>query len=354
MTLLVGIGDLHLDGPLCKIMDDANSKMLYEVGCIIEKGYLKGATGVVLYGDICHRSRLSEEALRGLLSLIAQYSEDKQYKMEFYILKGNHDHESNEENALQTLAHMCALKILRRTTIALNKSITVYPNGGTRGLRLCPWPNTDVSTKAAYNVVHVETKGTTFDNGREVPAEHTHVLDKVGAKVLGGHMHTGQVTNEVDFVGTPYQTTFAEQPTKYWHLIDLEKGTHKRIKHKPQFELRTIVVESRAEVKALPTPAEAPGLLIRLLVKNGIDISTVVLHDNVVKHTGFKDSKELKTLIEDGDLDMADEDALVVSSIDPQRSLADWLNREKVSPSLQKKVLDLNKRFTTPGGSSKK
>lgn len=324
----LGIGDLHLDGPLTKYIPELNSVILDEVDLALQWGVARGIKLFILYGDIGHRPKLSEEATSLLLSLFAKYSGCR-----FLVLKGNHDTKSDEENGLTLLHHLTELELLKNVKFVLDKPQLLFKNTDSP-IYLLPWPYS--STKAGVlNILHTEVNGAKWDTGREVQADN-----KVNTKHLSviGHIHTSQRVGNAHFSGTLYQTSFGEKPEKFFHHIDwtgdVSTSKIRLVPHVPKYRLQNVVLNSKVDLKQLPTE---PTTLVKVFVNKDLILPADVFdkYPNVVKSNLFGNPTELKALMKE-ELEL--EDISGETRVDLDEMLSGWMKANEVSEELQLRV----------------
>lgn len=324
----VGIGDLHLDSPLSQYIPNHNKVVLDEVRLVVEWAIVRHIFIVILYGDIGHRDRLSDEAHKLLLSLYYEYPQ-----VRFIVIKGNHDTKSNEENGLNVLAHLSSIGGLPNVKLILDKPTLLFKNTDAPVYAL-PWPYS--KTRAdALNVLHTEVHGAVWDTGRGVVVDN-----QVNTKHLSviGHIHTSQRIGNAHFSGTLYQTTFGETPQKFFHHIhwtgDIATSKIRKIPHVPKYTLLNAIINDKREVKDLPTD---PLTLVKVFVNKDVILPDNVFdrRPNVVKFNNFSSRTELKVLMQE-ELELDDLSSEV--RIDLDAMLNTWMSYNKVEDHIVERV----------------
>lgn len=324
----LGIGDLHYDGPLSKYIPDLNQVITEEVDSVICANLRNGIEFVVLYGDLGHKSILSDDAKTQLLSIVARYP-----KIQFFFLKGNHDEDD---------AGHCGLDIIKKLStwfipnlkVITRKSTTVLDGK----LRLCPWPNVDVKV-GPLNVLHIEVAGSRMDTGREYNVD---LKLSSRAQCVSGHLHTAQRASNVDYSGTLYQTSFGEQPKKYYHLITLnDEGKHtvERVRHNPKYTLVNLVVNTQQDLESIESD---PFKLYKLFVQSDVVLDDRIDMPNVVKTNKYSTKSELKALMQE---ELILDDASDAIKVDHESMLDEWLKQKQIDPSMAERVLAKNKQL---------
>ena len=124
------------------------------------------------------------------------------------------------------------------------------------------------------------------------------------------------------YIGTLYQTTFGEDVQKYFGHVIFESPKKYKVKmvpHVPRYSLRTVTIESRADLKIL---SDDPNILVRLAVKDGVDIRPQDLkgRTNIVLQRHFKSKEELETVLLE---DVKDGNAIQFKTSDFVKAWAD-------------------------------
>lgn len=343
---MVGIGDLHLDGPLRHYVENANKVILDDVRSVIDANLAIGYGNVVaLLGDLFHSYTPSiDNGLSLLVELFTSYP-----KTTFLIISGNHDVDSIEENPRNALRHlevMVRCNLLKNVIVALdhpiNLSDEVAADSPIRGLRLLPFPHQSTD-KRRLNLMHVEVAGAVTDNGSRSRTEYTPKRDVC----LVGHLHTHQVVRNAHYPGTLYQTTFGEQPRKFYTRIrwDLNEGVagavFEHVQFAPSYRLVTEVVNTLKEYKSLCKRLQVAEerVLYKVVVNREL-----VLPDNpfsdfpcVVKTNPFKTESELRAVLSE-DIDLAQSEG-AVHTIDLNSAVGSWLERNDVPADLQRRAI---------------
>lgn len=345
MLEAVGIGDLHLDGKLATSIADFNRVITDEVRIVLEKARMHGVRVVFLYGDVCERSRLSQNAEGHLLQLFHDYSE-----MQFIIWKGNHDTEGPgplEPTSLDTFYRLAQLKYVPNIRVVLHEP-TEFFTSTDHPIRVLPWPYKE--TKKGYlNLLHLECAGSKWETGREVSSTWStkHLC-------ASGHLHTAQQVGNMYFSGTLYQTTFGEDPDKFFHRIrwtgDQATSKIQLVRHLPKYLLRNAVVRSLEEYETLVAEVKAAPktTLWKVFVQSNkvlLPVNAFDGLDTIIKTNPFNTNKELAALIQD-DLVLDDNSAQAAQNTDEMLRL--WFQRNQIGDDMveraTRKMTELRER----------
>jgi len=325
-----GIGDLHQTddkghGGLAKYIESPDDYVWSEVDRVCAWARKRNISNVILYGDICENPRMSYAAM---LAFEAGVRRNKD--LDFIVYLGNHDklaRESNEGHSLQILQRM-RLKNLRIFTE------DTYLEFGKQKVKICPWPSTAFDPRC-LNFGHTEVFGSKLDSGRKCEAEE---LPKSKAVIAMGHLHTNHKVRNTYYSGTLYQTNFGEALPKFFHHIkytspdDFEINS---IPFDPKYKLFNCVVETSADIDALPTD---PHHLIKLVVKDGADLD-VPARPNIVINKSFKTKADLTQILTE---DLMHGQELVLNSAE---FFHEWLASQSIPQRLKKQTAKLRERI---------
>ncbi len=326
----IGIGDLHLTddtgkGGLSKYIESPDRYVMSEVERVIKWGLKKGIKVCLLYGDLSENPRMSYEGQIALATTIKAYP-----KMQFIAILGNHDKLSRDSavgHSMQTI-QMMDLPNFRILT-----EDCVLKLQGTK-VNFCPWPSKAFNPNM-LNVGHTEVHGSKGDSGRVMAGDD---LSKSKAIVCMGHLHTNHQVRNTYFSGTLYQTNFGEPLPKFFHHINFNSTDDYEINSipfDPLYKLFNCVVESQADVDALPTDSHH---LIKLVVQDGADV-VVPNRPNIVLNKTFKTKSDLATILTE---DLMQGQELVIKTSD---FFIDWIKQQSVPQSLKKRAARLRKEI---------
>lgn len=269
MLNAIVIGDLHLNR-LDKIFPNGTSLQLQHVEKIFEYGISKGVKTYIFTGDISHYSRLSEEGSHGLYQLVVKY---ERLGCTAHFIPGNHDHKKLGKNSLRFFQLLSKHSSIRSK---FYEEVTTTTLGGCKVVFL-PYPYTSTEECDAIVVGHFALKGALLDNNYRVPGSHK----KDSNYYILGHLHNYQVGINYLYVGTPYQTKWAESLDRgfVWIKADGVNVRHKRITLKPTFELRTAVYGDEI--------VNSDTVRYKLSMSNRDDVPANFLTDNPSVHSPY-------------------------------------------------------------------
>lgn len=327
--IVCGIGDPHFDGRLRKIIPDLNQFIASEIRSVVTKAAKKGARVVILYGDIGDSPKLSYESHILLTGIFNEFP-----NLLFVVMKGNHDHEDAGTTGLDYLAFQAKSGMLPNVKVIL-KPTMLFKNTDCP-VNIQPWSHESKyeTHKGALNVLHTEVAGSVMDSGLAFKGGLA-----IKHKSVSGHLHTNQIAGRTYYAGTLYQTSFGQRFGMFWHLInDLDVTS---VPHKPKYELRNVVIKKRDDLLLIP---DDPTVLVKAFIHGSVTLSERDLSaPNIVKTNSYKSKEELQALVME-DFAISDESGTV--SYDLDNALTDWLDTQSLKPSLRKRVIALNKKFT--------
>jgi len=326
----VGIGDLHLTGidgkgGLSDYVPDHDAMVVAEVERVKAYARKKHVQHVIQYGDVCESPRASYRALLALLDMV---SEDD---LTWTFILGNHDKFAKESAAGHSLEVLQRLRLPNVRIVTEPKLLKV----GSTKVNFMPWPCSEFS-REYLNVAHVDVDGATGDNGH--PSRHKVRVKHRGKSVIG-HIHTNQVVGGAHYSGTLYQTNFGEKPGKFFHHAQHEGGDWdiESVPHKPQYELITLDVASRKDLRAVEND---PNKLYKLRLLKASNITPADYTSNVVRIQPVgKDGEQAAEEL--GEIATAGSEV----SLDPDEFFGAWLDRQTLKPEVKDRVAKLRKQM---------
>lgn len=337
----VGIGDLHFEGPLCRLVPDMNDAILRMVNRVLMYAQRKAIKHVVFYGDLWHRPDTSAHVPARFYLLLNKYPD-----LMFHIISGNHDREATggtlaEHHSLTLFEALTMTDGMKNLRVHLYETFEDRIDGSL--VRFLPWPSNDLNPKA-LNIHHLETRGAKMENGRKVSEE---ALDAGNHYCVAGHLHTNQKVGNSHYSGTLYQTTFGESLPKFFHdgSWDSKRGhlDIKSVRFSPEYELHKVVLNDQADLKHVPKDSNK---LVWLLGNTDVVLPPdfLVNHPNVIKNNSFRTERELRQL-ETRDI-RVDE---VTIDLQDDAYLRDWLIgmiREGAAPKeVAKRALQIHREL---------
>lgn len=329
----VGVGDLHTtnvagQGALSKYIPNPNEMVFDEFQKIVDWARARHIHNVIQAGDVCDGPRMSYEAMLALSAFLRRNDD-----MNFHFMLGNHDMYG------ETPAAGHSLEIVRQFKLPHVKFHTSPETVKIDGVdvRFLPYPHEDFDTRA-LNVYHKEVRGAKNDAGKSFDDD---VLPASKAVTVAGHLHTAQRIRNTFFMGTPYQTNFGEKLPKYFHHIrfnSVKDYDIELIKHEPKYTLHTVVLNSRDDLKAIPTK---PTQFVKLIIQDGADVraSDYAHLSNIVNIRNFRSREELqKAMFED----MTAGQPIHFKTIDFFNA---WLDNLDIDEELRLQVRDVRKRI---------
>jgi DNA repair exonuclease SbcCD nuclease subunit len=280
---------------------------------------------VVLYGDICENPRMSYEAMRAFRNGIRRNRD-----LQFIVYRGNHDSKARDhaEGHSLEIIQMMGLKNLQ---IILDDT---YLEFGKQKIKVCPWPSTAFDT-SCLNFGHIEVYGSKLDSGRKMESDD---LKKTKALVCMGHLHTNHRVRNAYYSGTLYQTNFGESLPKFFHHVSytsVDDYEITSVPFDPKYKLHNCVVETAADVDALPTGQHD---LIKLVVQDGADVE-IPNRPNIVINKTFKTKMDLATILTE---DLMNGQELVLNSAE---FFASWIAQQSIPQRLKKQTAKLRERI---------
>lgn len=288
----VGIGDPHFDAPISKYIPHYNDVLASEMAKVFKYAMDNGVEHVIIFGDVAEKPRLSYEAFLALFNLLVNHKE-----LQLHIILGNHCKRSKDSS----VGH--AMEIFMPFLPTLLPHVHIYTED-TRvkldnvNFNFLPWPSTDFCKKSV-NIAHIEVNGCKTDTGKEFKAKDLHSGKEL---ILSGHIHTKHQVRNTYYVSTLMQQDFGEKEERYFVHVKTTgpKSTEVNyIRHKPKYTLRTIVIDTKEDLKTIPKKEQC---LVRLIIRDGADVDPTMWlkYPNVVQHSAYKSKEELQTVLTEG------------------------------------------------------
>ncbi len=329
MLEMVGVGDLHQTddkghGGLAKYIENPDLYIWSEVDRVCKWARKRSIQHVVLYGDICDNPRMSYPAM---LAFEAGVRRNKD--LQFIVYRGNHDSLAKDWREGHSLEIVQKMKLPNLQVIVED----TYLEFGKQRIKIVPWPS-KAFDKTCLNFGHTEVQGSQLDTGRKIEGDE---YSKTKAVICMGHLHTNHRVRNTFYSGTLYQTNFGESLPKFFHHIrykSLEDYEIESIPFDPLYKLFNCVVESKADIDALPTD---PHHLIKLVVKDGVDIE-VPNRPNIVINKSYKTKDDLTQILVE---DLMTGEALVLKT---SEFFQEWIKQQSIPQSLKKQAAQIRKR----------
>lgn len=289
----VGIGDLHFDGPVSNLVDNFHDQIVKEIKKVLKWAEKRGINNVFLYGDVCEHPRMTHDSYLAFLKLLYESSD-----FNFYIILGNHDlfaEDPSQGHSLELLEVLINAGALQH--VQLFTQVTDVEIDGAK-VRFLPWPHINFS-KSRLNVAHIEVEGSKGDFGKKFQGEKFSASKSL---VVSGHLHLAHKIRNTYYSGTLYQNKFGEKKDRFFHHIEfngIDDYSVSLIPFEPDYTLHNIVIESRKDLKRIPTN---PKQLVKLIVESTADVdhTSWSKFTNIVKTKSYKTEAELvESLTED-------------------------------------------------------
>ncbi|QDH83449.1 Ser/Thr protein phosphatase [Achromobacter phage Motura] len=333
----VSVGDMHFDGAWANMVENHAQMLVNEIRRgPVKYATTKGIRHIILKGDVCNKPRLSYESYLALLKLFLKYS-----KLEWHLIPGNHEMFSVDPTVGHSLDIFKPLiKEGLLPNVHVYDTVTDVEIDGA-ALRFLPWPHQKFS-KSRLNIAHVEVRGAKSDSGK--------VFDKAknesDAVAIVGHLHTPHTVRNTHYGGTIIQQSFGEKAKKgflhvQWNGPDDYEIDY--VPHVPEYSLHTIVVESKKDLKRIPTDTKK---LVRLVIENGADVDNTMWagFSNVIKTTPFKSQADLQAVL---DSEMTDGSSLSINTDDYFKA---WLQLKQLDAKDEKRII--KRRYRAINGSN--
>lgn len=297
MLSAIAIGDLHLDGMLNDLGDDANRLQIAEVAKAEAWAVRNGIDHVFYLGDICNKSVMSYDAHERLVNLWRTNTHLRRH-----VILGNHDVAERGVHSLRLLERMAEFDFDGSVKV-YTKPTQVEISGINVNFLPYPYPNSDIDLdlRNAVNVSHFEVSGSLRDNGTANTSAKMKVIRDSNVWIMG-HLHTPHDVGNVHYVGTLYQRNFGESANKSftWLRAKLNNGVFKykleRIGVTPSFRLVNVDIERVEDLQSLQ---QVQGVFYKLFVKRGVVIPDNLLacYPNILRVEYYVSATERDVLV---------------------------------------------------------
>lgn len=242
----------------------------------------------VLLGDVFDHPFPSPLEQRAFLEVLLDFSDIK-----IYIISGNHDYASNEENSLELYTFLQNTSIFKHVQVYTRKH-TEMINGVS--VHWMPWPYEKPTLKKASLIfAHHEFAGATGDNGYALK-DGAPIKDVGKHSYIIGHLHRYQTGKRYVYVGSPLQVTFGEPPEKnflYFEANYVGKELVVKTRKIPidlPYKLITINANKPEDFNSIK---QEKNVFYSLIIKKGLIFDKSVLnHPSIVKYRGASEYTE--------------------------------------------------------------
>ncbi len=330
----LAVGDLHLTdakgkGGLSKYLDDdADTFVFRELDKVCNYARKKHVKYVLQLGDVSESPIMSQRATLLLIEFIRR-NED----LTFFFISGNHDCISEDSSLGNSLEILQKIGFQNAYFFTKPKSVKF----GDVKVRFLPWPSEDFDSDA-LNIYHKEVRGALNDGGRAFDDES---LPASQAVTVAGHLHTSHRVRNTWYIGTLYQTNFGEKNKKYFGHVRFNSAKDfdvELIPTDPEYTLHNVILESRDDLKNIPTD---PKSLVKLIIQDGADVHTADYSGmtNIVQIKNFGSRADLQQVLSE-ELAGAEE-----ISFDQRDFLITYMETQGIEKSEQEEILALQTRI---------
>lgn len=341
--------DWHLTG-MKKVLGAGDSVVqLKEIEKVYQYAVLHGIEHLFVPGDLFDSPdgvSQDENVLLHLLMLVLKYRNS----VKTHYIAGNHDFSETSRTSLDMIKAFSDAGLL--PGLFVYDKVTVIDNLAPFPIRMLPYPCLTVPENLInndlghLNFCHVEYEGAMGDNGY-VFGKSKHSTKYKHGKLdftISGHIHKHQVLPKIPlmYVGSLYQTSFAETPVKGFVDIIVRHNDDQRICLKKKFvrvhsswTLCDLNVDSTTDFNTLSdTLLKNQQVKYRLCVDNKnesvyLPSDFTSKHANIVSIKGKhkKDLSEYASLLSQHDYsDKTDSDSQAPVKIDAMYGLSSYLS----------------------------
>lgn len=329
----IATSDWHLDALKSHFPHDHVDRQISVLEKIFKYAIENGIGHVFVNGDVFDSSSSPMKTCVKLLRLLCKYNEH----VDIHILAGNHDWSDIHTIAIDFLAELIQLRMLKRVFIYKDSVETVI-NG--INVNFIPYGSEYIDRdKPSLNFTHGDIKGVVGDNGRPIKKVSSKRPPK-GDFTIAGHNHLFQFLEKERFLcnGSPYQKTFGETPTKGFVEFTASyksksklKVDYRFIRIRPLFEFKTIFIEKQKDFDKL---SNSYSIRLRLIIKGDVIIPPD-LNKNYPNIAQILDAKGKKVSETCSSVEIASE-SLILPEINPTLGLSTHLKAQGFGKSQRK------------------
>ena len=305
--------------------------------------YLKenNITTIIHLGDIFERRKfINFNTLYHWRKEVFEYI-DKNFQM--YVIQGNHDIYYRDTNKVSALDEL----MLSYQNISIINEPTVF------GLKewdkkeyitFIPWMTQEnqqecldciLSNQTDTCFGHFELSG--FDYHKGMPSKEglNSKIFRDYKLVLSGHYHTKSSKGNISYLGSPYETTWADyNDQRGFHIFDTETRELEFIKNPFTIFTRIEYSESKIDVNNFDYE-QFRGKIVSISVKERTDYNKFELFQNRIHDTKPIDVLPLDTVVE------IDSTLITNENIETKELLVDYVMAMSIDQQIKPKLTDL-------------
>jgi DNA repair exonuclease SbcCD nuclease subunit len=304
------IGDLHIDA-LERLIPNSTSKILATLDSVIDNEVKRGASAIVLLGDIFDSADPEQDTILSFADSMRRHPDVPKY-----IIMGNHDYADVKNHSLKLIRWMCKIGFINGKVFIKPKKMKIDDEY----YLFSPHPYiVNNPPKVSYCFGHFGFSGAKSDTGYTLKSNN-----KPKGRWILGDYHTAQRGKTYMYAGSLTQVKFFEAPEKY--IIRIE-NTPQLVQIKPKIVLGRTNITSEEDLANLD-PEVYWSVNIKRKAKISPDWASKYPH--VIRlHTEKSTNKRQKILMKK------------VASDDPLEGLPDYLRNE----GLNDKEIKIAMRF---------
>ena len=292
-TRFLAIGDLHLE-KLGRIFGEIDHIGL-QLQCLYDAAAYAldhDIQRIILLGDIFETPHPEQKTIRRLLEALNGYP-----RVEFHIIRGNHDVSSTQENSLELLDFISELRAISNVELYLSPTRANWD-----GVRMCflsyPYLKPLKSSKPQLVLAHQELAGAIRDNGMTIPKSHGQPKIAHRDYWIIGHLHQHQQGKRYCYPGTMMQMNFGESLPKGFLRVTANYSEQltvktKYIKYHPPFRLINLPVKSKRDLEQIKSRSHYRYKVI-LTPKAKLPLGWRNQYPNIVNVVGVKEEQQIE------------------------------------------------------------
>lgn len=325
-TRIIAIGDLHLEVWEKYFPSQPHIDwQLSTVKTALSYAFNKGTEHVIFLGDIFNTPSWRPDTFHKFLACLLEYP-----KLQFHVIFGNHDFESNKTNSLSLLKFLSSVKQFSNINVYMEP--TKVKLDGVRFF-FAPWPNHIGPKNPHVCIGHFGATGFCGDNGfvlkKGIPRDY---LGDKNFWIIGD-LHTAQNEENIVFPGSMIMTKFGESSKKYFLEAEITQGKEldvnwSLVQVKQPIILKTLKLETEIDLKKIK---KSDRVFYKLIYPKSLDMPKNIRQEfpNIILlPPGYSNIKERTALEQDNIADHISS----IGSFDLMEGINEFLKQMELTP----------------------
>ena len=281
----------------------------------------KNINEVIHLGDFFHDRKILNTKTQSIAHEIARLFDND---FTFYLILGNHDcyyKDKLEPNVAELLKQYPTFRIIDEITVIEDNIV------------LCPWGKIPTGYQGEYCFGHFEFTG--FKMNNSYLCERGTALDEIKPNkfkhIYSGHFHTPSAKDNVTYLGSPYQMTFADVNSKRGYYIwDDGKLDFIQFYYAPDFKI--------VETNKLDSAEIATNIVRLVFTEDYGSMKNQQIIDQVLNYNPVRLQVDFSKIKIEGTEDKMQEN-VDATLLEHDEIIVEYVNKSEVPPRIKKKTL---------------